>query len=66
MSASIIDRVEIREFAFEAQNLGVQATKSDQRGGGGGTPGGAVEYMPGATATMTRYAVVIEGGRLAP
>lgn len=60
MSASIIDRVEIREFAFEAQNLGVQATKSDKRGSGGGTPGGAVEYMPGATATITRYAVVIE------
>lgn len=26
----------------------------------GGTPGGAIEYAPGQTATMSRYAVVIE------
>ncbi len=61
MSRSIISRVEIREFSFEVANLGLSG------GGGvrelsGGTPGGALEYARGQTATLTRYAVVIESG----
>ena len=60
MAPSTISRVELREFSFEVKNLGISGNPADDRVGGGGTPGGAVEYAPGHSASMTRYAVVIE------
>ena len=62
MSQSVISRVEITEFSFEVANLGVAAAKGAAAHHSGGTPGGAIEYAPGRTATMTRYAVAIEAG----
>jgi len=62
MSQSVISRVEITEFRFEVANLGVAAAKGAAAHHSGGTPGGAIEYAPGRTATMTRYAVAIEAG----
>ncbi len=59
MARSVISQVEIREFGFEVENLGlIGEGEAHQRSGG--TPGGAVEYAPGQTTTMSRYAVVIE------
>ncbi|MDE0303599.1 MAG: hypothetical protein OXI87_01760 [Albidovulum sp.] len=60
MAVSLITRIEIREFTFDVENIGVESNSEDARKHGGGTPGGAVGYAPGQTATMTRYAVVIE------
>lgn len=59
MTQSIINKVEILDFVYDVRNMGV--TKAAAGGEqGGGSPGGAVEYMPGATMQMSRYAVVIE------
>ena len=60
MAASIINRVEVTSFSFAAPNLGV--VESDERGAdhAGGAPGGALEYVPGASTDLMRYAVVIE------
>ena len=58
MTSSIISRIEITEFSFEVRNLEVPEGSKTQHSGG--TPGGAIEYAPGQTATMSRYAVVIE------
>ncbi len=62
MGQSLISRVEIREFTFEAKNLGIVGASLDEAIRGGGTPGGNVEYARGESFTMTRYAVVIETG----
>jgi len=60
MATSLITHVEIREFTFEVENLGVAGPADDARAAGGGTPGGIVEYAPGQRATMTRYSVAID------
>jgi len=60
MSPSVISRVEIVDFAFEARNLGVAEARGPAAHHGGGTPGGAVEYVPGGWTTLSRYAVVVE------
>ena len=62
MERSIINRVEIVEFTFEVKNLGVVARSGRATDHGGGSPGGAIEYAPGQTATVSRYAVAIETG----
>ena len=46
---SIIDRVEIHEFGFDARNLGLK----------GGGAHANLTYVKGATARLTKYAVVI-------
>ena len=58
MAKSIISRVEVVEFDFDVRNLGVPQGTATQHSGG--TPGGAIEYAPGQTATMSRYAVRID------
>ena len=60
MTESVITKIEIVEFSFEIQNLGVQTGASAYHSGG--TPGGAIEYAPGCAATLSRYAVAIETG----
>ena len=62
MKQSLITRVEIREFTFEAQNLGIAGKSNTQSQKGGGTPGGSIEYAKGQSAVLSRYAVVIETG----
>ncbi len=59
MSKSIIDRVEIVEFGFDIQNIGVEASKGEADAYSGSTPGGAAGYVPGATSRVSRYAVAI-------
>jgi len=59
-TSSLIDRVEIVEFTFEARNMGVPDSRGPASRHGGGTPGGAVGYAPGQSTTLTRYAVAIE------
>lgn len=58
MTKSIISRVEVVEFDFDVKNLGVPRGTATQHSGG--TPGGAIEYAPGQSATMSRYAVRID------
>ena len=58
MAKSIISRVEVVEFDFDVKNLGVPQGTATQHSGG--TPGGAIEYAPGQSATMSRYAVRID------
>jgi L-alanine-DL-glutamate epimerase-like enolase superfamily enzyme len=61
VARSVISKVEVFDFVYDVKNLGVgKATASGQHGGG--SPGGAMEYMPGARMQMSRYAVVIETG----
>ncbi|WP_421724799.1 enolase C-terminal domain-like protein [Bauldia sp.] len=57
---SIISRIELRQFTFEAANLGVVGDDPASLDRAGGTPGGAVEYAPGQSTTMSRYAIAIE------
>lgn len=59
MAQSIINKVEILDFVYEVENLGISETVA-AGAHGGGSPGGAVGYVPGATTEMSRYAVVIE------
>ena len=51
MHSSIIDRVEIHEFTFEAQNLGVAEKEKSAIYNLG--------YSPGATTRISKYAVRI-------
>ena len=60
MAASLISRIEVVEFAFDVKNLGVVRSKGAARHHSGGTPGGAIEYAPGQSTSISRYAVVIE------
>ena len=60
MTNSIISRVEIREFTFEASNFGLADSSVTTRGRGGGTPGGLLGYAKGQSTTMSRYVVVIQ------
>ena len=62
MTISAISRVEVVEFEFPVHNLGIPAVAGAAETYGGTTPGGAMAYVPGQTATMSRYAVVIETG----
>ncbi len=48
---SVIDLVEIHEFTFEAENMGVEASGSSAIGN--------IGYVPGSKLTMSKYAVVI-------
>ena len=62
MSRSIISAVEVVEFTFPVENLGLPGGTGDAGLFRGSTPGGALAYAPGQTATLSRYAVVIETG----
>lgn len=56
---SIIDRIEIIEFNFDVANMGVVGG-DETHSHSGGSPGGALGYLPGSTAKITRYAVRID------
>ncbi len=60
MDRSLISRVEVRQFAFDAVNLGVADGDPASMDRAGGTPGGAVEFARGQTTKISRYAVAIE------
>ena len=60
MNTSLISRVEITEFSFDVANFGTTGANRPSSLQRGGTPGGAIGYAKGQTATVSRYAVVIE------
>jgi len=60
LPASLISRIEITEFSFEVANLGVPDQKGPAAQHSGGTPGGSIEYAPGQSATVSRYAVAVD------
>ena len=51
MQSSIIDRVEVHEFTFQAQNLGVAEKEKSAIYN--------LRYSPGATTEISKYAVRI-------